>query len=504
MSKIKQLSLVKKLATDTASYGLSSILARLVNFVFGFLIINYISPEGYGVYGKFYAYAGFILVLLTHGMETAFFRFYNLNENKEKTFSTAFFSVFLFTTFFLLLGFLGRHTIAGWVEEPDHVIYVILFLGIMGFDVISALPFAKLRADSKAKRFAILKVVNILLYIIFNIFFFIILPYFDFSKNPPFSELNKNTNVIFIFISNLLASIITFILLLDQFKNIKKEFDFTLYKKMLKYAIPIMVVGFAGMINEMLDRALMAKLLPFDKVENNIQLGIYSFNYKFSMLMTLFLQAFRYAAEPLFFAHSSHKDNKIIYANTMRIFIISAGFIFMIITLNIPLIQQLFMWYSPDAETYFKGAKVIPILLIANMLLGIYFNISTWYKITDKTHIGAIISIIGAITTLILNILWIPTLGYMGSAWATLICYGLMVVLGYMAEMKYFPIQYDLKRIAFYIFLSVVSFLFLDRISQIWSLSLFLHTLLAFLLIGNFVFMVFISEKKLRQNVKNI
>jgi O-antigen/teichoic acid export membrane protein len=271
---------------------------------------------------------------------------------------------------------------------------------------------------------------------------------------------------------------------------------------MLKYALPIMLVGFAGMINEMLDRALMSKLLPFSKIENNIQLGIYSFNYKFSMLMTLFLQAFRYAAEPLFFANSTNKDNKIIYADTMRIFIISAGFIFMAITLNIPLIQKIFMWYSPDAVIYFEGAKVIPILLVANLFLGIYFNISTWYKITDKTHIGAIISIIGAIITFVLNILWIPTLGYMGSAWATLICYGVMVALGYMAEMKYFPIHYDLKRISLYVFISILSFVFLDRISQIWSFSFFIHTLSAFILIMIYVFVVYLSEKKLRQNTK--
>ena len=502
MSKIIKLSLVKKLASDTASYGLSSILARLVNFLFGFLIIKYISPEGYGVYGKFYAYAGFILVLLTHGMETAFFRFYNSTEHKEKSFSTAFFSVFGFTALFFVICLFAKDEIAQWVEEPDHIIYVYLFLGIMVFDVIAALPFAKLRADSKAKKFAILKVMNILLYIIFNLFFFIILPYFSFSKNPPFADLDRNTNVIFIFISNFIASIITLFFLLDQFKDFKKGFDFSLHKKMLKYALPIMLVGFAGMINEMLDRALMSKLLPFSKIENNIQLGIYSFNYKFSMLMTLFLQAFRYAAEPLFFANSTNKDNKIIYADTMRIFIISAGFIFMAITLNIPLIQKIFMWYSPDANIYFEGAKVIPILLVANLFLGIYFNISTWYKITDKTHIGAIISIIGAIITLVLNILWIPTLGYMGSAWATLICYGVMVALGYMAEMKYFPIHYDLKRISLYVFISILSFVFLDRISQIWSFSFFIHTLSAFILIMIYVFVVYLSEKKLRQNTK--
>lgn len=494
------MSLVKKLASDTLSYGLSSILARLVNFLFGFLIIKFISPENYGVYGKFYAYAGFMLVLLTHGMETAFFRFYNQSEYKAKAFSTAFYSILLVTIVFLSTCFFFKIEIASLIEEPDHIAYVLLFVAIMGLDVLSALPFAKLRADSKAKRFAILKVVNILLYIAISLVFFIILPKFNTqTTNWLMMFSDKNNNVIYIFIANFFASLFTLFLLIDQFKSLDTSFDFSLYRKMLKYALPIMIVGFAGMINEMLDRAMMSKFLPFDRATNNIQLGIYSFNYKFSMLMTLFLQAFRYAAEPLFFEHSKNEDNKKIYADTMRIYVISACFIFMLITLNIPLIQSLFTWYEKSSTIYFEGAKVIPILLVANLFLGIYFNISTWYKITDKTHIGAMISIIGALITLGLNILWIPTLGYMGSAWATLICYSSMVILGYIAEMKYFPIHYDIGRISAYLCFAIISFIFQNRLNTFFDFSILVNTLFATLLMSLFGTLVFISEKKLRQ-----
>ena len=268
---------------------------------------------------------------------------------------------------------------------------------------------------------------------------------------------------------------------------------------MLPYALPIMLVGFAGMINEMLDRALMIKLLPFDHQTNNEQLGIYTFNYKFSMLMTLFLQAYRYAAEPFFFAQAKNKDSKLIYAETMRIFIIGGCFIFLAITLNIPIIKSLFTAYSDNAEILFQGAHIIPILLIANLLLGIYFNISTWYKVTDKTYFGAIISIFGALVTIVLNIIWVPKYGYVGAAWATLFCYLVMVILGYLLELKYYPIQYDLSRIFTYIVMSGLIYGLLQYLDTLFTLGIWLHTVFALIGMALFMLIVFISEKKLRK-----
>ncbi len=485
------MSLIRKLASDTAAYGISSILARLINFFFGFLIIRYISPVEYGVYGKFYAFAGFFLVLLTHGMETAYFRHYSQEKFKQKAFATAFASIFSVTLFYILFSYVFMADIATWVEESKG--FVVLFTWMMAFDVLAALPFASLRATGRPMRFAVLKIINILLFIGFNIFFFILLPYL-----PVSASWNLNfglPKVVFVFTANLLASAFTLVFLMPQFRLIRSGLDVGLYKRMLQYALPIMIVGFAGMINEMLDRALMTKLLPGTQQENNIQLGIYSFNYKFSMLMTLFLQAYRYAAEPFFFAQAQHEDSKKIYADTMKYFIICGCVIFLLITLNIPMLQGILSIYSPAAKHYFVGKGVIPILLLANLCLGIYFNISTWYKIIDKTHIGALVSVFGALLTLVLNYLWIPTMGYMGSAWATLICYLSMVLLGYLLEMKYYPIRYDLSGIFSYIALALFFFSGAHYLSTSYALSAGMQTLCAILLISLFIAFAYFRER---------
>lgn len=493
------MSLLKKLASDTAAYGLSSILARLINFLFGFLIINYISTAEYGIYGQFYAYAGFILIVLTHGMETTYFRFFNKYEDNKKVFATTFFSISSVSVLYVLISIVFAPKIASIAEQPEHKEFVYYFTCMMFFDVMTALPFASLRAKGKSAQFALFKIINILIYIALNILFFIILPKTTIGKS--LNDMFFDNKVAYIFLANVLASFLTFLMLMKELKQLKYGIDFNMYKKMLPYALPIMLVGFAGMINEMLDRALMIKLLPFDHQTNNEQLGIYTFNYKFAMLMTLFLQAYRYAAEPFFFAQAKNKDSKRIYAETMRIFVIGGCFIFLAITLNIPIIQTIFVAYSANAKVLFQGVHIIPILLLANLFLGIYFNISTWYKVTDKTYFGAIISVIGALVTIVLNVIWVPTYGYTGAAWATLICYMVMVIIGYLLELKYYPISYDLRRISFYILTSGAIYGLIWYIDRQFSPSIVLHTLYALMGMASFLLCVFLSEKKLRKTV---
>ena len=480
------MSIVKKLATDTAAYGVSSILARLINFLFGFLIIKYISQAEFGTFTNFYAYAGFILVVLTHGMETAYFRFVNKEESKENAFSTAFFSVVFVVTLFIIGGYLFQQPIADYVKEP--ILYIRFFVWMMAFDTLSAIPFASLRKQGRPILFASLKILNILLFILFNILFFMILPKLNYEL--PF------TKVSYIFIANIFASILTFLCLLNQFKQLRFIFDTELYKKMLFYAMPIMLVGFAGMINEVLDRIIMTRLLPYDDITNKEQLGIYGFNYKFAMLVTMFLQAYRFAAEPLFFKHAEKSDSRQILATTMKYYTICVCVIFLSIVLFLPLIQHLFIWYSPKSEPYFAGADIIPILLMANICLGIYFNISTWYKITDKTYVGAIISIVGAVITIIMNVILVPKIGYFGAAWATLTCYVSMVIIGYATEQKYYPIPYDYKRILFYLFFAVVLFLVLKYAVLSLQFSLVFNTIIAFGLLIIYILTAFFLEKK--------
>jgi O-antigen/teichoic acid export membrane protein len=480
------LSTVKKLASDTAAYGVSSILARLINFLFGFLIIKYISQAEFGTFTNFYAYAGFILVLLTHGMETAFFRFVNKEESKEKAFSTAFYSILSVVLLFVAVGYVFQQPIADYVKEPT--LYVKFFIWMMAFDTLAAIPFASLRKQGKPVAFAVLKVMNILLFIVLNILFFMVLPSIGYQL--PFTKVSS------IFIANIIASIITFLFLLKQFNQLEFSLDGALYKQMLKYSMPIMLVGFAGMINEVLDRIIMTRLLPYDDITNKEQLGIYGFNYKFAMLIAMFLQAYRFAAEPLFFRHAENSDSKSILASTMKYYTICVCVIFLSIVLFLPLIQYVFILYSPKSAAYFVGADIIPILLMANIFLGIYFNISTWYKITDKTYIGALISIVGAVITIVMNVILVPKFGYFGAAWATLACYTTMVILGYITEQKYYPIPYDYKRILFYLFFAVVLFIVLKYVFLPMQFSLLVNTIFAFVLLSFYIFSAYFLEKK--------
>lgn len=470
------MSIVRKLATDTAAYGVSSILARLINFLFGFLIIKYITQAEFGTFTNFYAYAGFLLVALTHGMETAYFRFSNKEESREMAFSTSFYSILSVVITFVLLGYIFQDAIAGYVKEP--ALYVRFFLWMMAFDALSAIPFAALRKQGRPIAFAALKIANILFFIGCNILFFMVFPMLDIAL--PFTKVSN------IFIANILASILTFLLLLKQFRQLKLQFSKTLYKQMLVYAMPIMLVGFAGMINEVLDRIIMTRLLPFDDITNKEQLGIYGFNYKFAMLVSMFLQAYRFAAEPLFFKHADKSDNKQMLALTMKYYTICVCLIFLSIVLFMPLIQAVFILYSPNSEAYFEGAGIIPVLLMANIFLGIYFNISTWYKITDKTYIGALISVLGAIVTVVMNVLLVPEYGYWGAAWATFTCYFIMVLVGYATEQRYYPIPYDYKRISGYLLAATGLFLFLHYVILPLSWSLWANTFVGFLLLSLF------------------
>ncbi|HUM52811.1 MAG TPA: oligosaccharide flippase family protein, partial [Chitinophagales bacterium] len=478
--------ITKKLATDTVAYGVSSILARIINFLFGFLIIKYISPAEFGTYTNFYAYAGFILVVLTHGMETAYFRFVNKEESKETAFSTAFYSILFVVILFILITYLFQKPIAAYVKEP--AFYFQLFVWMMAFDTLAAIPFASLRKQGRPMVFAGLKILNILFFIIFNIGFFMVLP----KLNMSFSV----TKVSYIFIANLVASIFTFIILLFQFRQLKFSIDFSIYKKMLWYAMPIMLVGFAGMINEVLDRIIMTRLLRGNDLENKIQLGIYGFNYKFAMIISMFLQAYRFAAEPLFFKNAEKADNKQMLAKTMKYYTICVCFIFLAITLFMPFIQFVFSKYAPSSATYFVGVGIVPILLMANIFLGIYFNISTWYKITDKTYIGAIISIVGAVVTIIMNVILVPKIGYFGGAWATFGCYAVMLIIGYITEQKYYPIPYDYKRILFYLAIAIGFYLVLRYLILPMQFSLISNTIFGCFFLAAYVFIAYFLERK--------
>ncbi len=445
------MSQLKKLASQTAVYGLSTILGRLLNYLLVPLHTRVFGTADYGVVSEWYAYSSFFIVTLTYGMETAFFRFSQDAEKKDKVFPTAFSSISVTSLIFMLCMGAFAQPIANAIRYPDHPEYIIYFALILGLDAIASIPFALLRGQNRPAKFAVIKNVNIISNILLNLYFLMLCPYMLRESNISLPFYRENVGVGYVFISNLAASIITLPLLYKEIMCIKKGFDAALWRKMAAYGLPLLVVGLGGMVNETLDRAIMKYLLPAGKGTLS-QVGIYGANYKLSILMSLFIQAFRFAAEPFFFSHAKTSDKKAIYARVMDYFVIVCLGIFLLVTLYI----DAFKYFI--GEPFYEGLKVVPVLLLANLCLGIYYNLSIWYKLSDQTNKGAMISLMGAGITIGLNIWWIPLFGYTGSAWATFICYFSMMLVCYFMGMKYYPIPYHVKRVLCFVGIAGVLF----------------------------------------------
>lgn len=446
---------LRKLAGQTAIYGLSSIIGRVIGYLMIPFFTRVFLPEQYGISNELYAYGSLLLVLLTYGMETAFFRFSEIEKDRNTVYSTSLISILITTALFILIAGVCSKPIAGAIRYGDHVEYIIWFILIVAMDALVAIPFARLRSANKAARFATIKLINIFFYVLLNLFFLLLCPYL--LKHGILTRIigviyHPKIGVGYIFISNLLASMLTIILLLPEYIRIKFRFDFALWKRMMPYALPLLLVGFAGIINETMDRVFLKFLLPANIAMG--QVGIYGACYKISLIMTIFIQAFRFAAEPFFFSLAKETDARKTYAAVMKYFVIVCSFIFLLTLLYLDVVK-----YFVDAK-YYSGLPIVPILLLANMFLGIYFNLSIWYKLTGQTKFGAYISVGGAVITIILNVLWIPWIGFMGSAWATMICYFLMMVVSYFLGQKHFRVPYDLLNNALYFSLAIALYLF--------------------------------------------
>ncbi|MDD2659269.1 MAG: polysaccharide biosynthesis C-terminal domain-containing protein [Methylococcales bacterium] len=446
------MGIIKKLASQTAIYGISSIFGRFLNYLLVPLYTYYFSAAEYGVVSEFYAYAGFFSVLLLFGFETGYFRFRDKeHSDRDVAYSTALIFVVLVNLGFFLGILLINKRLSTALNYANHPEYVLFFTLILTLDAIASIPFARLRAEDKAFRFAGIKVTEILMTVLLSLFFIVYCPKV-YAENPQ-SWISKiydpDIGIGYIFIANLIASLFKFLLLLPQLTGLAWGFDRQLFGRMIRYSLPMVVIGFAGIINEMLDRALLKYMLPYDLHSNMRMLGIYSACYKLSILMSLFIQAFRYAAEPFFFAYSGNSDARTVYAKVLKFFVIFCVFIFLLVTLFI----DFFKYFV--GEEFRAGLEVVPVLLLANLFLGIYVNLSIWYKLTDRTLMGAFVSLGGAALTIALNIWWIPEFGYVGSAWATLACYASMAVVSYLLGRRYYPVAYDVKRVLGYIMLGV-------------------------------------------------
>ncbi|HLP53227.1 MAG TPA: polysaccharide biosynthesis C-terminal domain-containing protein [Chitinophagales bacterium] len=432
---------IKRLASQTVVYGLSSILGRFLNYLMVPLYTYYFTKYEYGVVSEFYAYTGFLATLLVFGLETGFFRFGSESENKEKVYSTALNFIVGSNALFVLLIVLFITPLSKSLKYPDHHEYFFWFAIILALDSVAAIPFARLRQENKPLRFATIKFIEIGANVLLNLFFILVCKRAFVSDPSSFfgSLYNPAIGVGYIFIANLIASALKLLLLTPQLKGIWNGIDKEVLKKMLAYSLPMVVIGFAGIINEMLDRVILKYLLPYDDVTNMEMLGVYGACYKLSILMTLFIQAFRYAAEPFFFAQAKEKGSTKVYADVMKYFVIVCVTIFLLVTLYLDLFKGFI------GPAFRVGLPVVPILLLANLFLGVYVNLSIWYKLTDKTMLGAFVSIGGAVITVIINVLFIPKYGYMASAWATLACYGSMALVSYLLGQKYYPVEYSVK-----------------------------------------------------------
>jgi O-antigen/teichoic acid export membrane protein len=446
---------LRKLAGQTAIYGLSSIIGRVIGYLMIPVFTRVFLPAEYGISNELYAYSSLLLVLLTYGMETAFFRFSEIESDRNKVYSTSLISLLITTGIFIIIAICTAGPIANLIRYPDHVEYIIWFALIVSMDALTAIPFARLRAANKAKRFATIKLLNIFFYVALTLFFLVLCPYLlknDILTGVVSSIYKREIGVGYIFIANLIASTLTIVLLLPEYLGIKFRFDLALWKRMMPYALPLLIVGFAGIINETMDRVFLKFLLPSDVAM--AQVGIYGACYKISLIMTIFIQAFRFAAEPFFFSHARESDARKIYADVMKYFVIICSFIFLITMLYLDVVKYFV------GTKYYSGLPIVPILLLANMFLGIYFNLSIWYKLTGQTKWGAYISVGGAILTIILNVAWIPWIGYMGSALATMICYFSMMVVSFFLGQRHFRVPYDLLSNVVYIFLAIALYLF--------------------------------------------
>lgn len=497
--------LAKKLAQQTAIYGLSSIIGRFLNYALVPIHTRIFLPQEYGVITEFFAYVAFLNILFTYGMETAFFRFAAQADQKKRAYDTALVSIL--TTSILFAGTLAllSPSIASALRYPDHAEYVVWFALILGLDAVCAIPFARLRQENRPLRFAAFKIFNIAINVGFNLFFLIACPWILETKSM--SGLHSVISVIYdpgigvgyVFIANLLASAATLLLFLPRYIIFSTwEVDRTLLKKMLRYALPLLIVGLAGMIDETLSRAILKYRLPVPHDEAMRQLGIFGACYKISILMTLFIQAYRMAAEPFFFEQSTREHPQPTYAKTMTYFVIFCSFIFLFVMLFADVFKMIFI-----TPAYYEGMKVVPVLLLANFFLGIYYNLTIWYKLTDRTATGALVAVYGAVLTIALNWWWIPVFGYVGSAWATFTVYGSMVIISYFLGQKFYPVPYDLKRIFAYIALAVLFYLADAKLVSLLAESLWMvKYLYAFAFMALYILIVVVIERRSLQGFR--
>jgi len=494
---------IKKLAGQTIIYGLGTIVPRFLNWIITPFLTYAFTPAEFGINSELFAYISFLNVIFTYGMETTFFNFNSKLDDKVEVYNTALISLLTSSVVLSLLLFLFSSTIAGALSTPN-AIYPVQFITwsilIIASDAITTIPFAKLRAENKALKFSLLKLSNVAINFSLTMFFTIVCKKaYDNNEQNFFSTIyNPEIGIGYVFLATLIANVFTMLLLSKQIFSIRLNLNTELLKKMLSYAWPLIILGLAGMVNETLDRIILKKLMV-DKSEAQIAQGIYGACYKIAILMTIFIQAFRFAAEPFFFGKAKEKDSQKSYALIMKYFIIFCLFLFLGTVMNLDWIKLIL------DEPYREGIKVVPILLLANLCLGAVYNLSIWYKLSAQTKFGAVIAIVGAVITIVINVIFVPDFSYVACAWATLAAYSGMLILSYLLGQKYFPIKYNLRAVTVYTILALGFYLLSFTYKNIDStaLRLTLNNLLVILFAWIVYKLEFAALKKLKANATN-
>jgi O-antigen/teichoic acid export membrane protein len=458
-------SLLKKLAGETALYGLSSILGRFLNFLLLTPLHTRVlkGTHEYGAVTDLYAWSAFIALFFSYRMESAFFRFGTEKTDRERAFSTGMISLLCSTAFIATVLLALAQPVATAMRYEQFPNYIRFFALILAFECLSELPFARLRLEQRPKMFVFAKLFGIGVNIIFNLFWLVYCPWAEaHGQGWVRSVWSPGQGVTYVFLSNLLASMSVLLLLFSQFRAIRWHFDYALWRRMFAYAAPLIIVGLAGIVDEMFSRSMLKYLLPGTTQENLGQVGIFGANYKLAMLITLFTQAYRYAAEPFFFRHAKDEDAMQTQALVTKWFTIASAAGMLAILLFLDVAKHFI------SAKFHGGLHVVPVLLLANLFLGLYYNFSVWYRLKDRTALGAWISVGGAAITVLLNLLLIPHFGYTGAAFVTLICYAYMSWMTWQTGRKHYPVPYELGRMAAYI--ALVLLLYYVSLSAQWLL----------------------------------
>lgn len=491
------MSSIKKLAEQTVWYGASSIAARFLNYLLTPYLTGVLAVSGYGEMSLVYAAIPFLNVIFTYGIETAYFRFSHKEGFKKDIYSTSSISIFISTIFLTVLLLLAHTSVAHWLRLDDHPEFITYSALIIALDTLSTLPFARLRQEGRPRKFALIRITSILITIGLTYFFISVCP--KIVANDPTGLVAKyyikNYGVGYVILANLIGSFITLILLSRELFAFKWKFNATVWKQIMIYSLPLIIAGFGGMINETFDRIMLGWWAPVHSVEAaKNEVAIYSGCYKLSILISLFIQAFRMGAEPFFFKQSEGENPQRTYARVMKFFVIAITVMFLIVALYLDIWK-----YFLSKKTYWTGLKVVPILLLANMFLGIYYNLSIWYKLTHKTISGAYITIIGAVITLVINYVFIPYYSYMACAWATFFCYGSMMVISFIWGQKAYRIPYAWKKLCAYIIIVILLFFVHRTVIHFFNNRLVNISAASFLLLIYLLFIMNIERKEFQK-----